>query len=131
YDAAGAVIEEIKDDGCTSDVSDLEGVSQRLITRTQSTTTSPVGLPKIVEEFYLDLDTQQEILLKKTVNAYDRRGCLMKQDVYDSECNHSFTREWKYNEHRKVIWEKDSLDRISTYCYDAHDNCLKKITPNQ
>jgi len=131
YDAAGAVIEEIKDDGCTSDVFDLTGVSQRLITRIQPTTVSPVGLPKIVEEFYLDPETQEEVLLTKTINTYDRRGCLLKQDVYDSKNCYAFTREWKYNEHRKVIWEKDPLGRISTYAYDYHDNCRKKTTPTQ
>ncbi|WP_162268168.1 DUF6531 domain-containing protein, partial [Waddlia chondrophila] len=131
YDAAGAVIEEIKDNGSTPHVSDLTGVSQRLITRTQPTTTSPVGLPRIVEEFYLNLETQEEIFLKKTINTYDRCGSLIKQDIYDSEGNHASTREWKYNEHRKVTWEKDPLGRVSTYTYDAHDNCRKKITPTQ
>lgn len=131
YEPSGAVVEEIHDDGYTSRVDDLSGVTQRLITRTQNTQTIPVGLPEVIEEFYLDLKTGEEILIKKTVNKYRREGFLTKRSVYDNQGKLAYTQEWKHNGYGNPLWEKDPLGRIITRAFDSNGNITKETTPTQ
>ena len=131
YDSNGAVVEEIHDDGKTEERDDLLGVSQRLITRTKRTEIHPIGLPETIEEYSLNLQTGEEILLKKTHCQYSSEGHLLKKEVYDSQNTFAWSQEWKYDAMGNPVFEKDPLGRISTFAYDANGNCIKKTTPSQ
>ena len=129
YDDNSAVIEEINDDGNGEDRSDLSNVSQRMITRTERTAKSPVGLPKIITEYYLDLQTGAELQIRKTCHTYTLEGFVTKTEVYDSQDTLAYLQEWKYDRFGNVIWEKDPLGYEITYKYDSNGNCTRKQTP--
>ena len=91
YDANGVLIEEIWDDGYGSNKNDLSGVTERHIRVTIPLTEFPIGLPYIVQEFYLDLSTHTQHLLKQTVNTHSLEGKILQQQHYDCNSNLAYT----------------------------------------
>lgn len=129
YDRNGSPIIIVKDDGSSWDGSNLEGVSERHIVRTQYRQTTPIGLPQIIEEAYLDLTTNQEVSLKKTENVHDLYGNLIQQNHYDSNGSFIYALFWEYNSHHKVIKEINAAGHQSHYAYDENDNLIFEQHP--
>ncbi|NGX42185.1 MAG: putative deoxyribonuclease RhsB [Chlamydiae bacterium] len=134
FDDNGTMILEIVDDGSTSDIDNLSGVTERLIKKVQTSSTRPlglpIGLPGVIEELYLDLPTGDEILLKRAVNSYSKEGFLTRQDVYDCNGDFSYLKEWAYDAMGNVLEETDPLGQKTTYKYDRNGSCIFKQTPN-
>lgn len=172
YDACGVVVEEIIDDGNTSDKNSLSGVTERHIKRIVPTKDSglkyedvintrnylpeeifgkmdvgknnppifpqrigkdivvqpynkvPVGLPEEVIDLVLDMTTNKEILVKRTVNAYSKEGNLLKRDVYDSNNKFAYTLSWEYDLKGNVILERNALGETKQSRYDANNNLI-------
>ncbi len=122
YDDNGVLILEIQDDGTSQSGNNLSGITERHIKRIQPTTMLPIGLPGIVEEKYLDLKTQKEVLIKKTVFSYSSVGLPVKEEVYDGNGQFAYSKAWDYDAMGNVICEKDPLGQITTYQYDANKN---------
>lgn len=118
------------DDGSSYQPSDLTGVTQRKITRITPKMEKPCyGLPHIVEEFYLDLETNQEILLKKTVNTYSKEGWKIKEEIYDSNNEYQFESQWEYNSMGQITKETNPLGHTTIKEYDANGNLIYEYGP--
>lgn len=128
YDLNGVLTLEIVDDGQTDNIGDLTGVTQRLIKRIQPTKHRPYGLPEIIEEKCLDLQTGEEVLLKKTIIAYSNTGLPQREDVYDRNGQYAFTVDRGHDSMGNMLWEKNALGEFSEYKYDSNKNrTYKKI----
>ena len=130
YDKNSAVMVEITDNGKSKNIHDFTGVSERYIKRIQNTSSVPIGLPETIEEFYLDLSSNREVLLKSTVNTYSPQGYLTSQVIYDSQEILAFRQELVYDAMGNVIEETDPLGHKTWYQYDANGNCIFKQSPN-
>lgn len=130
YNSSGTVVLEITDDGSTGVIDDLTGVTQRLIKKITTTTTKPWGLPQDSSHYYLDLSTNEEVLIKRTLNSYSRRGLLVREETYDCNDSFAYAKEWKHNTYGQVIEETNEIGNQTLYKYDANGNCIFKQTPN-
>lgn len=128
YDVNGALTKEIKDDGCTEDKNNLSGVSERHIKYITPTTT-PVGLPGIIVEKYLDLGSNQENTLGKVVNTYTPQGRLIKQDHYNSSEVYVYTLSWEYDPMGNVTRETNAIGQVIEKTYDANGNLCTERYP--
>jgi RHS repeat-associated protein len=122
YDSGGAVTLEVFDDGSAYDFNDLTNVSERHIKKIKNSSKLPAGLPVVVDEFYLDLDTGTEIPLSKVVSDYDEIGHLLNQSYYDAESNFAYSLSWEYDSFGNLIRESNPLGHTTTYRYDANNN---------
>ncbi len=128
YDSNGALILEMLDDGQSENIEDLAGVSQRLIKRIQPTKNRPYGLPEIIEEKYLDLQSGEEVLLKKRIIVYSPAGHAQREDIYDRNGQYAFTLDRGHDSMGNLLWEKNALGEFTEYKYDANKNrTYKKI----
>ena len=127
YDASGAVSSEIEDDGSAKSAKDLTQVTERRIKTIQNT---KLGLPEIIEEDALNLETGQMESIRKTVNAYDQHGWLKFQSVYGCDGDLAYTLEWDHDKHGNVIYEKDALGNVTESRYDANDNLILEHKPD-
>lgn len=129
YDANAVVILSIVDDGNTNERNNLSGVTERHITRTTPRTTMPIGLPHIVEEKYLDIATNQEILLKKIVNDYTSKGRHIQQDHYDANDELIYSLTWSHDAMGNVEMETDAMGNVINRKFDANGNCKYEQGP--
>jgi YD repeat-containing protein len=129
YDASGAVTQEIKDDGNSKLIDNLEGVSARKITLIKNSPSTPI-LPLEIEERFLDLSTLENKLFKKQINTYDKRGQLKAQEIYGSDGELKYTLQRDHDTMGNIILEKDPLNQITTSKYDANGNKIYEQGPN-
>ncbi len=129
YDCNGAITREIVDDGNTQNVHNLSGVTERQIKHIVNTLNNPSGLPEIITEAYLDLQTQQEVILRKTRNSYDIQGNMISQEVFGADQKHAYTLYWEYDVRGNVTKEIDALGQVSTKRYDANNNFIYEQGP--
>ena len=129
YDNNGILIDTIRDDGCSRDINDMAGITERHHTKIKPTTEMPIGLPEVIEELYYDHSTKQENLLSKKINTYTREGLIATQAIYDSQNRYCYTLEWEYNAYGNVIREKDSLGNTMTRDYDENGNLIAEYFP--
>lgn len=127
YDAKGTLIYESIDNGNSSDIANLSGVTERRIKKISPT---PLGLPKVIEECFLNLSTGQEELLIRKENEFTQEGFLSCQRVYDKNGNYCYSLERSYDAWGHVLQEIDPLGQITTYQYDQNGNLIFKQTPN-
>jgi len=126
YDSNGAMILEIIDDGSSKDIDDISDVTEKHIKKIQITTTYPIGLPEVVEEYYYDFTTQIEILLKKSVNQYSSEGYLIQQDVFDNQESLKISRSWNYDAYGNVILEVNPVGNEISRSFDQNSNLIEE-----
>jgi YD repeat-containing protein len=115
YDADHLLIEEITDDGTSTDPDDLSSVTERRIKRYQR---AESGLIDAYTESYLDITSSRELLLKKTALTYSPSFQVIAQEVYDAELNHRYTLYTDYDAYGRVIRQTTPLGQENTYSYD-------------
>lgn len=132
YDENAVLIKEIEDDGTTTDPENLQGASERRIRYTAPRQESPIGLPDVIEEKYVDVTTGEEHLLKKMVHQYDRNGHLILKEIYDANECYLCSFAWEYDKHGNVTKEVNPLGQAIIRSYDANDNKVfeQGINPN-
>ncbi len=117
YDEYGVLIQTIVDDGETEDQSDLNKVTERHITKYIS--------PDITEKYYLDLDSREEKLLKRTC----------KQSLTENEptpekidaANAAYTRQCDFL--GNTIQTLDRRGNATTYAYDEFGRLTTTVYP--
>lgn len=129
YEESGFKTLEIQDDGETEDPSSLEGVTERLVTEYILTKSYPFGLPAEVISRALHLKSGQLLQLKRIKNSYSKEGWLLKEELYDANNAYVASKEWRYNEFGKVIWQKDELGDVTECTYDANGNLIEEQGP--
>lgn len=131
YDKNAVLIRKVKDNGTGTSQDDLKGVTQRVITQITSKATSPgIGLPEVIEELCLDLDSGMETLLKRTVLHYDARAHVVQKDLYDCDgilCHSSYS---QYDKKGQVVREDSSKGLTVIYEYDGNGNRTYTKGPN-
>lgn len=126
YDASGAVIEEIQDDGSSHKKEDWSGVTERHF---KTYVNLRNGLPSVIEEGYFDLASGSKILLKKTVKTYDSLSRLIQEDVYEGKEDHVYSWKWEYNRLGLVTKEINPLGEVTTRSYDPNGNLIAETNP--
>ncbi|NGX42582.1 MAG: tRNA nuclease WapA [Chlamydiae bacterium] len=121
YDANGVLVKEIVDDGDSKKITDLAGMTERRIRKITPTTTAPIGLPEVEEEFYYDLEQGIEILVKKSINQYSKKGQLIERKIYDAQGEFAFSQCYSYDNHGNVIRETDPTGIETARCFDQND----------
>lgn len=124
YDHNAVLIKEIKDDGTSEDPSDLTSVTERHIKYIHPSNKDPIGLPEILEEKYLDLQTGTEKLLSKVVNHYTSDGQLFQQDYYDSQEAFAYSLKWEYDSKGNLKLETNAIGESIERDYDANRNLI-------
>ncbi len=131
YDQNGLLISLIVDDGITEDKNDLTHVTMRKITKTLNQTEIPIGLPILVDEYYVDLTTGCYHLSKRVKNFYSFQGDLISQETYDANVNLRFIEYFEYNAHNKVILEQNSYGEKKYMTYNQNDELETMRIPHQ
>lgn len=129
YDENGVMILKTVDDGGTPDPQNLTGVTERRLQRIRPTSGNLVGLPEVVEESFINMETSREVPLKKTVHTYTKEGWLQSQTVYDSCGQQRYTQHWKYNKQGNIIRKEDPLGQVTEYRYDENNNRIYERGP--
>ena len=125
YDDFNRLIEIIIDDGMSEDPGNLKGVTERKITYLTLRSEAPgLGMPKIIDEKYLDLSTGNEELIKRTLLTYSQKNEVIQKDIYDAlgELQHSYTH--TYDAKGNLIRTTDTKGHFKEVSYDAHGNEL-------
>ncbi len=132
YNDDGVCIKIIEDDGSQEEESKIYGwsVTERHIKEIKPKTSLPgVGLPEIIEEKALDLQTKQVTLLKKLVNHYDDQSNLLSCCTYDANGQYAFTEKRSYNCIGLVTSQIDITGKEVNYTYDGVGNQLSLSIP--
>lgn len=129
YDHNNVLIQKIIDDAKSSDRNSLTGATFRKIYRSKPRTTTAFNLPEEEEVFYVDLNTEQELLLYREVNSYTQAGKLVKKERYDSHNNYAYSLHWEYDQQGNLIEEIDALGRRISRGYDRNKNCIFEQGP--
>lgn len=122
YDDNGVLVKEIVDDGQSEQKDDLACVTERHIKVITPRTQYPVGLPKTLKEYYLDLSTHQEVLLKKVEYDHNSQGKVLREDHYDGNGSFAYSLKWDYDVLGNIKEKTDALGQITTFEYDANGN---------
>ena len=128
YDEQGAIAAEICDDGSGEQLSDLQGVSERHIVRYLNH--SKTGLPLQQQEFYLDLKSNCEVLLKQTSWEYDAQGRKIREERFDGAAQKLYALTWEYDARGRLIKECNALGEVREYAYDENGNRVFEKGPD-
>lgn len=130
YDACGALILEICDDGTATRPEDLTGVTERRIKRMSNRNTPPLGLPEKMEEWAYDLTSGREEHLKTTLMSYDAYGNKTEQKILDAGKQLRSICTWEYDARGQVIKEINALGQTIQRDYDENGNCIHEQGPS-
>ncbi|QVL57783.1 MAG: RHS repeat protein [Simkaniaceae bacterium] len=126
------LVEEIIDDGSTQDIHNVQEVTQRLIKKITPRRHQPFyGFPKEIEEKYYDLNSRQEILLRKQVIDYDSKGLVSQITHYDRKGRKRYDLTYSYDGKGRLISQTDPLKRVRTIQHDQNNNPLVEDDPNE
>lgn len=129
YDENGVLSKETWDDGTSIDQADLSNVTEKHVKLITPRSEYPIGLPEIVEEYYLDLASNHYHLLKKTVNVHSLQGKILEEHHYGSDGNSAFVLKWEYDHHGNVTKKIDALGQVTIFNYDVNDNKILEEGP--
>ncbi len=131
YDDYGVTVKTIHDDGQSNNPDDLSGVTCRKITYITPRHNKPCfGLPEVVEERYLDLESRTEQFLSKTVYTYSKEGWVTQEDHYDSHHEHRYSIRREFDYMGNPIIEQNALGHITEKRYDAWGNKIYEQGPD-
>jgi RHS repeat-associated protein len=122
YDEDNILRLEMEDNGTSKNKNDLTNVTVRKIKRITPKRQAPfIGMPEIIEEKYLDLNTKEEKLLKKVVLRCFQ-GLICKEDIYDENDNFRYSISKEYDHKSRLIREINPLGVEKNIKYDANNN---------
>jgi len=120
------VTKEIIDDGRDIDPASLSGVTERRIRIIHPIPDGAyVGLPLCVEDRYLDLRRNCEVLLQKTEYSYGVGGQISEKRIYDAEGQYRYSLHYKYDAKGNLCEETNALGEIARSSYDNNGNKIE------
>ena len=130
YDQHGSLKEVIEDDGLFFERNNLIQTTERKITRFTPQQEFPFGVPKTKREYYLDLNTGKEKLLKKSCYTYNQMAKVTREDVYDANETFAYSKSFAYDAHGNLLEEVDPLGQVTQYRYNENDDKIFSKGPN-
>ncbi|MCX6987961.1 MAG: hypothetical protein NTZ52_00390 [Chlamydiae bacterium] len=116
YDQDHLLYKKVSDDGIGLSYEDVTGLTGRKI---QQYMLHPQnGLIEEVAEFYLDIDSHQEILLSRIEKKYSPKKQLIEEALYDSDNQYRYTVYTEYDHMGNVAKKITPLGQENTYLYD-------------
>ena len=123
YDRCLNLIKKIIDDGISEDKDNLQGVTERHITKYFLRQQYPhLHMPEWIEECYLENGLER--LLQTTRLSYDQHGNVNQEDLFDALGNYVYSIHKGYNECGDLINETNPLGRTAFYEYDEKGNLI-------
>jgi RHS repeat-associated protein len=122
YNEDHLIVAELIDDGSSKDPHNHTNVTERRIKRYERD--SATGLPRSIAEYYLDVSSGHEILLKKTKLTYSKQNQIETEAVYDSTGTYRYTILTKYDDRGRVISKSNPIGQENKYKYDPYGNLL-------
>jgi len=129
YDINGVLIKEIRDDGQDNHPDHLTNVFERHIKVITPRTVHPIGLPQVLEEYYVDIKSLQNHLVKRIINHHSLQGKLLQEDHYGSDGIYAYSLKWEYDNLGNVIKKTDALSQTTIYAYDGNSNKIREEGP--
>ena len=83
------------------------------------------GLPEVVTEYAID-ETGNKILQKETRLSYTLGDKVTREEVYDSSGSYCYTKEYFYDDKRRLVGEIDPLGTETRYEYDDNFNKISE-----
>ena len=131
YNKDGSLTRITVDNGNTRDPNNVDYVRQRFITEITPKQDFPnLGAPEVVVEWAYNPESRNEILLKKTVNHFDSRGFVIKQEIYDRNGAHAYNIEKDYDDAGRLTLHVDPLGKETSYLYDTNGNLIQEQSQN-
>lgn len=128
YSVDHILIGTIVDDGSNMELSDLAGVTERKIQRIALKNAQPaLNLPEVIEEFALNIQTGQEMLLCKTHIHYSAQAKVIQKDIYDQEGKFCYSLKTDYDDRGRPIQESDPMGNRTKCTYDIHGNKITEV----
>jgi len=124
YDNDSIEICRIEDDGISESPEDLSGVTMRKVIRTTPRQEMPFGYPLQVEEYYVDLNLKQEVLLSLKQFEFSPQGKLTSTKTFDANRQLQKQETTHYDAHGNVTLECNTLGQTIERRYDANDNLI-------
>ncbi|MGM0440212.1 MAG: RHS repeat-associated core domain-containing protein [Chlamydiota bacterium] len=114
YDDDATLIKTIVDDGTTKKITAIKPKAEN----------PGITLPEVVEE----RDSNNK-LLKKTVNIYDKKARIIRQDIYDSKGAKRYSLHTEYNDKGRPTMTSDAIGHQTHMKYDSNNNLIEKAGP--
>lgn len=123
YDESFNLVKKISDNGVTTSVDDVSGVTERKITNYILRQQAPfLHMPEWIEQLYLE-DGAEKLLSRKHL-SYDLWGNVKEEEYYDALGNLAYTIYKEYNESGHLISETNPLGLQATYKYDSRGQLI-------
>lgn len=123
YNDDSILVREICDNGSAQDKADLAGVTVRKIRTISLREEEPfIGLPKRIEESYIDLETNEEKQLKRTDLIYGSNGKVVRREIYDATGALAYTLQTRYNSMGHPVEERNAFGKVARSIFDANGN---------
>lgn len=121
-----ALTEEVVDDGNLRDFQCLNGVTERRIKKILLRNEGAfLDLPDVIEEYFLDLGSGQEVLLsRKAFLQYDSMGHPVLEEYVDAEGEPRYRIELEYGSKEQLVARIDPEGNKRVLHYDANDNIV-------
>ena len=132
YDVNAICIKEISDDGSSFDKNNLQDVTERHIKHLTCRMKMPhFGSPEVISEYYLDVKKNEEKLLRKTVNHFNKSGLVIRKELFDAAGKMQSSLDCDYDSSGKLISTQDTLGRHEKFKYDSVGRLIKKSGPRE
>lgn len=129
YDVNGMVIREITDNGSGEGREDLTDVTERQIKEYIRYTTFPVSGVREAIHKYLDLNTMEEVLLKRIVYTLTIEGYKTREDLYNANNELVYVNQMDIRPFGKPCREVNALGEVTLYRYDENENLIYEQGP--
>lgn len=128
YDEHGIITLTVEDDGSSTHRDSLDHVTTRHLKIIQPVYSAgpSFGKPAQIQEFYWDIPTQQNILLKTITFHYNGRGLSLAEHHHDAHGQYRFTLSFGYDGRDRIISKTNALGHTTHYAYDENDNLIKE-----
>jgi RHS repeat-associated protein len=129
YDSDAVLVKKIIDDGSSPHEKDLKNVTERhstYVTPVRGKEGHGVGQPKEIEEFYLDLPSGKEVLLKKVEYEYDKAGRVTKETLFDAHKKEQYHTQYTYDDLGNLTNKRHSAGKEYLFSYDQNCNKIRE-----
>lgn len=127
YNPEGLLIETISDDGSSEDCNNTTNVHERHIARFTPRKEQPaLGMPEVIEESYVDLQSGCERLIKRVANHYSQQGKVIQQDFFDAEGNYVFSKFQNFDLAGRPLSKIEPEGNEYSCSYDASGNKISE-----